>query len=187
MVAFDNLMHQMARESSFSGFWFFGAKSTFRVPHHSCARAFSGTPLAPPQMRWVSPHALRVAPCDAAVVRAAPQRLRICVLPRSVDADVRGAPALFLDWGAHRTCLRTYPARTPGTEHELLGTAKTAPLNVAPEPTRFQSSASSTCSVHTRCSSPSCFRSRSHLPPSKHSSATHHDVTVSEVDPALEQ
>ncbi|KAJ7359474.1 hypothetical protein DFH08DRAFT_411306 [Mycena albidolilacea] len=109
MVAFDNLMHQMARESSFSGFFFFGAKSTFRVPRHSCARAFPGAPLAPHQIRWVSPHALRAAPCDAAVVGAAPRCLRICVLPPSVDADVPGAPAPFLDWGARRT-----PANTSG-------------------------------------------------------------------------
>jgi hypothetical protein len=39
--------------------------------------------------------------------------------------------------------LRTHPACTPGTEHEPLGTAKSVPLNVAPDPARFQSSASS--------------------------------------------
>ncbi|KAJ7879078.1 hypothetical protein B0H14DRAFT_3858654, partial [Mycena olivaceomarginata] len=54
-------------------------------------------------MWWISPHALRAAPCDAAVVGAAPQRLRICALPCSVDADVPGAPAPFLDWGVRRT------------------------------------------------------------------------------------
>ncbi|KAJ7776990.1 hypothetical protein B0H14DRAFT_2963842 [Mycena olivaceomarginata] len=129
MVAFDNLMHQMARESSFSGFFFFGAKSTFQVPRHLCAHAFSGTPLTPPQMRWVSPHALRVAPCDAAVVGAAPQGLRICVLPRSVDADVRGAPALFLDWGAHRT----RPANISGTHARNGARATRHCKNCAPE------------------------------------------------------
>ncbi|KAJ7877910.1 hypothetical protein B0H14DRAFT_1662452 [Mycena olivaceomarginata] len=102
MVAFDNLMDQMPGNRVFRGSSF-DAKSTFRVPRHSCARTFSGAPLAPPQMRWISPHALRAAPCDAAVVGAAPQRLRICALPCSVDADVPGAPAPFLDWGVRRT------------------------------------------------------------------------------------
>ncbi|KAJ7817126.1 hypothetical protein B0H14DRAFT_2843303, partial [Mycena olivaceomarginata] len=91
--------------------------------------------------------------CDAAVVGAAPQRLRICVLPRSVDADVPGAPAPFWIGVLVARVLRTHPARTPGPEYEPLGTAGSAPLNVAPEPARFQSSASSTCGVHARCSS----------------------------------
>ncbi|KAJ7880781.1 hypothetical protein B0H14DRAFT_3858002, partial [Mycena olivaceomarginata] len=95
-------MDQMPGNRVFRGSSF-DAKSTFRVPRHSCARTFSGAPLAPPQMRWISPHALRAAPCDAAVVGAAPQRLRICALPCSVDADVPGAPAPFLDWGVRRT------------------------------------------------------------------------------------
>ncbi|KAJ7717924.1 hypothetical protein B0H14DRAFT_637233 [Mycena olivaceomarginata] len=102
MVAFDNLMDQMPGNRVFRGSSF-DPKSTFRVPRHSCARTFSGAPLAPPQMRWISPHVLRAAPCDAAVVGAAPQRLRICALPCSVDADVPGAPAPFLDWGVRRT------------------------------------------------------------------------------------
>ncbi|KAJ7826710.1 NADP-dependent oxidoreductase domain-containing protein [Mycena olivaceomarginata] len=95
-------------------------------------------------MWWISPHALRAAPCDAAVVGAAPQRLRICALPCSVDADVPGAPAPFPGLGVFvARVLRTHLACTPGTEHEPLGTAKSVPLNVAPEPARFQSSASS--------------------------------------------
>ncbi|KAJ7822221.1 hypothetical protein B0H14DRAFT_2829333 [Mycena olivaceomarginata] len=64
-------MHRMAKESSISG-----AKSTSWVPHHSCARAISRAPLAPPQTSRHPPHALCVAPCDTAKVGAA-QRLSI--------------------------------------------------------------------------------------------------------------
>ncbi|KAJ7867687.1 hypothetical protein B0H14DRAFT_2730682 [Mycena olivaceomarginata] len=79
-------MHRMARESSVSRFFFSGAKSTSWVPHHSCVvsvRAIPRAPLAPPQTSGHPPHALCVAPCDAAKVGAT-QRLSIYLLLRSV-------------------------------------------------------------------------------------------------------
>ncbi|KAJ7902763.1 hypothetical protein B0H14DRAFT_2667599 [Mycena olivaceomarginata] len=184
MVAFDNLMHQMARES---GLFFFGTKSTFRVPRHSCARAFSGTPLAPPQMRWVSSHALHAAPCDATVVGAAPQRLRICVLPRRVDTDVPGAPAPFLDWGARRT----RPANTSGA-HAGNGTRAAWHCKIcAPECRARACAVSEQRELCVQC--PRTMFKPILLPLPFSSPTTDalerdaHDVTVSEVDPALER
>ncbi|KAJ7835202.1 hypothetical protein B0H14DRAFT_2796983 [Mycena olivaceomarginata] len=187
MVAFDSLMHQMARESSFSGFFVFAAKIIFRVPRHSCARAFSGAPLAPPQMRWVFPHALRAAPCDAAVVGTAPQRLGIGVLPRSVDADAPGAPTPFLDWGARRT----RPANT-SSAHAGNGTRAARHCKICAAECRARARAvSEQRELYVQC--PRTMLKPILLPLPLSSPTTYvlerdvHDVTVSEVDPALER
>ncbi|KAJ7818130.1 hypothetical protein B0H14DRAFT_2840643 [Mycena olivaceomarginata] len=174
-------MHQMARESSFSGFFvrptFFWRK---KHPRHSYVRAFSGAPLAPPQMRWVSPHALRAAPCDAAVVGAAPQRLRICVLPTQ-------SPAPFVDWGARRT----RPANT-SSAHAGTGIRAARHCGIcAPECRARARAVSEQCELYVRC--PRTMLKPILLPLPLSSPTTYvlerdaHDVTVSEVDPALER
>jgi hypothetical protein len=167
MVAFDNLMHRMARESSFSGFFlrptciwnfrnahlwiwlsFLAQKAPFgchvtRVCapspachwHHSRCSGYLHMrsvqhPVTPP---WSGQ---RPSACASAYCHAMWMRMyrSTCAVPG-------------LGCSSHTSC-EHISARTLVTEHEPLGTAKSAPLNVTPEPARFQSSASSCPDLH---------------------------------------